>query len=92
MITEAKGFVENKEAIGSSVALCNDIGEKRGGLSIDSEGLNLKDDLNNTMENGDDEIGHSEPGGVDSRPLLEKYQLYVERKESDRRFGRIDIL
>lgn len=75
MITEAKGLVEDEEAIGSSIAFCNDVREKGGGLGIDGEGLNLEDDLNNTMEDGDNEIGQSKPGGVDSRPLLEKYQL-----------------
>lgn len=57
MITEAKGLVEYEEAISGSVALCNDVGEEGGRLRIYGEGLNLEDDLNHTVKDGDDEIG-----------------------------------
>lgn len=71
MITEAKGLVEDEEAISGSISLCNDVGKEGGCLSIYGEGLNLKDDLDNAVKDGDDEVGQREPGGVDSRPLLE---------------------
>lgn len=73
MIAETKRLVvENEEAVSGSISLCNDRREEVGGLGIDGEGLDLEDDLDDTVEDGDGEVGQGQSGGADSRPLLKR--------------------
>lgn len=68
-IAEFELRTEDEEAREGSIAGVNKSGEKIVGLFVDCERMSLEDHLHGAVDNGEDDVGHSDGGCGDPLPL-----------------------
>jgi hypothetical protein len=72
VVTIAELRAENKEAREGSIAGVDEEGEEITGVFIDGERMGLEDDLHGTIDNGEDNVDHSDARCSNPLPLQNK--------------------